>query len=212
MNETDLSPLFPTLEPKLLSELVKVGEIRKLPAGQEMLKPGQSIRATMLVISGLIKICRHDDNGNEYFMYYLAPGEACAVSIISAQKLEASGVNATAISDSVVICVPLRHVDEWIGKYKSWSEYAITSYRDRFQDLLQALDEIAFKNMDERLLNYLKRHKDKMKTNVVKMTFTDIARELHTSREVVSRLMRKLADKKLIALHKSHVEILALDE
>lgn len=204
--------MFPTLEPKLLTELVKVGEVRKLPAGHVMMKSGQKIRATMLVISGLMKICRHDDNGNEYFMYYLEPGQACAVSIISAQKLEESGVVAKAISDSVVICVPLRYVDEWIGKYKSWSEYAITSYRERFEELLHALDQIAFKNMDERLLNYLRTHRDKTKSNVIKMTFTDIARELHTSREVVSRLMRKLADKKLVGLHKSYVEILRLDE
>ncbi|MGN6490943.1 MAG: Crp/Fnr family transcriptional regulator [Agriterribacter sp.] len=209
-NMQRVSVLFPRFQPELINEMSEKGEIREFKAGDTIMRTGQNIRFTILVISGLIKVYREDDEGNEYFMYYLQPGEACAVSLICATKRETSQVQAKAVVDIEVIAIPIASMDEWMQRYKSWYYFVLETYRSRFDELLQTIDHIAFRNMDERLVFYLRRHQENLHTNRVDTSFTQIAQELNSSREVVSRLMKKLADKGLIKLHRSYVEILNL--
>ena len=119
---------------------------------------------------------------------------------------------AKAVTEATVLSIPLQYVDEWMGKYKSWAQFAVSTYRERFDELLQTIDHIAFRNMDERLLFYLKRHQEKFKTNIISTSFTDIAQDLNSSREVISRLMKKLSEKGIVELHRSHFEILDLEK
>jgi CRP/FNR family transcriptional regulator len=99
-----------------------------------------------------------------------------------------------------------------MGKYKSWAQFAVSSYRDRFEELLQTIDHIAFRNMDERLVFYLRRHQEKFNTNFITTPFTEIAQDLNSSREVISRLMKKLSEKGIVKLHDSKVEFLHLEK
>ena len=177
-----------------------------------MMRTGQNIRSALLVVDGLVKIYREDDQGNEFFMYYLDSGKACAISLVCALGQETSGLMAKADTEATVISIPVHYVDEWMGKYKSWAQFALSSYRERFDELLQTIDHIAFRNMDERLLFYLKRHQEKQNTNIISTSFTEIAQDLNSSREVISRLMKKLSDKGIVQLHKSHVEIINLEK
>lgn len=209
-NELHISGLFPGFQSDLIGELSEKGEIREFETGEIIMRTGQNIRYTMLVVSGLIKVYREDDEGNEYFMYYLHPGEACAVSMICATKQETSQVQAKAITHTEVIAVPLAYMDEWMRKYKSWYYFVLETYRTRFEELLQTIDHIAFRNMDERLIFYLRRHQQSLQTNRIDTSFTEIAQELNSSREVVSRLMKQLSDKGLVKLHRSYVEIINL--
>jgi CRP/FNR family transcriptional regulator len=103
-------------------------------------------------------------------------------------------------------------MDQWMVQYKSWYQFVLGTYRERFEELLQTIDHIAFRNMDERLVFYLKRYQDMQKSNIVAIPFTEIAQELNSSREVISRLMKKLSDKGFIKLHRSYVEIISLDK
>jgi CRP/FNR family transcriptional regulator, anaerobic regulatory protein len=119
---------------------------------------------------------------------------------------------ARAVTSSTVLTVPLHKVDEWMGKYKSWAQFAVSSYRERFEELLETIDHVAFRNMDERLVFYLKRHQEKFHTKVISLSFTEIAQDLNSSREVISRLMKKLADKGMILLHRTHVEIIDMEK
>jgi CRP/FNR family transcriptional regulator, anaerobic regulatory protein len=203
--------LFPSFENALISEL-EDAEVRIYEAGRQLIRTGEYFRATMLVIKGLVKVYREDEDGNEFFMYYLQPGQACALSIICASRSKTSQVMAVAIQDTEVVVIPLQTVDEWMTKYKSWYRYVQDTYRSRFEELLIVIDHIAFRNMDERLVFYLKRHSDKLKTNIINTSFTDIATDLNSSREVISRLMKKLADKGLVRLHRTHFEIIDLDK
>src|SRR5678815_4678490 len=116
-------------------------------------------------------------------------GKACAISLVCALGVGTSGVRARAVAESTILIVPPHYVDEWIGKYKTWAQFAINSYRERFEELLQIIDHIAFRNMDERLVFYLGRHREKLGTSIVATSFTEIAQELNSSREVISRLM-----------------------
>lgn len=114
---------------------------------------------------GLVKIFREDAEGNEFFMYYLQPGQACALSMICATKQETSQIMARAITDTESISIPLEYMDKWMTQYKSWYHFVLESYRARFEELLATVDHIAFRNMDERLLFYLKTQIETFKSN-----------------------------------------------
>jgi CRP/FNR family transcriptional regulator len=209
--DKQLAAKFPAFEKALIEEMAEFGQLRQLKEGEVIIQPGQNIRSAMLVIEGLIKIFRQDDEGNEYFMYYLDEGKACALSLVCAVKKETSEILAMAVSEATLLIIPLEKVDQWMVKYKSWAEFALRSYRERFEELLLTIDHIAFRNMDARLVHYLKQYQEKLKTNQVSTSFTTIAKELNSSREVISRLMRKLSEKGLIKMHNSYVELLDLD-
>jgi len=203
-----LQSLFPAFQPELVSELAEAGVIQRFSEGDTIMRTGQNIRSTVLVVDGLIKVYREDEEGDEYFMYYLHPGEACAVSMICATKQETSQVMARAAADTEIIAIPISLMDEWMRKYKTWYYFVLETYRSRFEELLQTIDHIAFRNMDERLVFYLRKHQQSLKSNKITASFTEIAQELNSSREVISRLMKKLADRGLIKLHKSYIEVI----
>src|SRR5688572_20382941 len=154
MTEQELIRHFPSLEKSLIDEIIKVADVKTLAAGELLMRTGQNIRSTLLVLQGLIKIYRQDDQGNEFFMYYLDAGKACAISLVCALGQETSGLMAKAVTDSTVLSINVQYVNEWMGKYKSWAQFAVNSYRERFDELLQTIDHIAFRNMDERLVFY----------------------------------------------------------
>lgn len=212
MTEQELARHFSSLEKGLIDEIIKVADVKTVAAGEMLMRTGQNIRSTLLVMEGLIKIYREDDQGNDFFMYYLDAGKACAVSLACALGQETSGLMARAVTDSIVISIPVQYVNEWMGKYKSWAQFAVGSYRERFDELLQTIDHIAFRNMDERLVFYLKRHQEQFKTDKIDLPFTEIAQDLNSSREVISRLMRKLADKGVVKLMGTHVVLVNLDK
>ena len=202
--------LFTQFEPELSKKIQQVGVVRKFKADEFLMKTGQSIRSAVLVTKGVIKVFREDDEGNEIFMYNLHPGEACAISMTCAARQIASQIMAKALIDTEVIAIPAELMDEWGSKYKSWYQFVLETYRSRFEELLDTLDQIAFRNLDERLLWYLKQHQKSLKTNVLKASFTEIAHELNSSREVISRLIKKLAEKGHIKMHKNQIEIIDL--
>jgi len=206
-----IEALFKQFEPELIKKIQQVGLIRKFKADEFLMKTGQNIRSAVLVLNGIIKVFREDDEGNEVFMYNIHPGEACAISMTCAVRNLSSQVMAKALVDTEVLAIPVELMDEWSGKYKSWYQFVLETYRARFEELLDTLDQIAFRNLDERLLWYLKQHQKSLKTNIIKVSFTDIAQELNSSREVISRLIKKLAEKGHIKVEKQHIEILNLN-
>lgn len=210
--EKDIIEKYPSLEKELVHQMSSVGELKTIKAGEVFMRSGQYIRSTLLILDGLVKIYREDDEGNEFFMYYLEAGQACALSLVCAANQETSELMAKAVTDTEVLSIPISYMDQWMSTYKSWYQFVLRSYRSRFEELLQTIDHIAFRNMDERLLFYLKRHHEKLKTNLIPLSFTEVAQELNSSREVISRLMKKLADKGFIRLHRTHVEIIDLDK
>ncbi len=202
--------LFKQFEPELQKKIQQVGHIRKFKEEEYLMYTGQPIHSAVLVIDGIIKVFREDDEGNEIFMYNLHQGEACAISMTCAARNLNSQIMAKALVDTTVISIPIELMDEWASKYKSWYQFVLGTYRNRFEELLDMLDQIAFKNLDERLLWYLRQHQKSLNSNTIKISFTQMALELNSSREVISRLMKKLADKGQIKLLKNQVEIIQL--
>ena len=198
---------FRQLEAPLLEELARESVIRPLKEGEDVLQTGQYIRSTILVSSGLLKIYREDEDGNEFLMYYLQPGDACALSMLCSVRDETSGI----MAPSEVILVPAQLTELWLAKYKTWNHFVIASYRQRFEELLQTLDSVVFKGLDERLLFYLKRYRDK-RGEEIRLSHQQIAEELNSSREVISRLLKKLEQRGALELHRNYIEIIDLDK
>jgi len=198
---------YPLFEDELVEEIEEQGEFRTFPANKILMRKGQFIRSTMLVLNGLIKIYREDDDGNEFLMYYLKPGEACALSLVCAAKHEASPIMAKTVVETEVMMVPVDTMSEWMSKFKSWYQFVIETYRARFDELLITLDNVAFRSMDERLEFYLKRAKDAQQTNLLNISHQEIAQELNTSREVISRLLKKMEQKGLVGLQRNAIEL-----
>ena len=205
MDVNRIRQLFPTLEEGLLEEIVEHGTVKEVKAGETLLKVGQTIRSTMLIIDGLVKLFREDDEGKEFFIYHLDAGQACSLSMVCAAKHETSEVLAKALTDATVLAIPLDYMDQWMSKYKSWYQFVITSYRNRFEELLKTIDAIAFTGMDERLEYYLEKQVEKLGNNL-KITHQEIANDLNSSREVISRLLKKMEAKGLLTIHRSSIE------
>lgn len=198
---------YPLFEEQLVDEIEEQGEFRTFPANEILMRKGQFIRSTMLVLNGLIKIYREDDDGNEFLMYYLKPGEACALSLVCAAKHEASPIMAKTVVETEVMMVPVDSMSEWMSKFKSWYQFVIETYRNRFDELLITLDNVAFRSMDERLEFYLKRAKEAQQTTLLNISHQEIAQELNTSREVISRLLKKMEQKGLVGLQRNAIEL-----
>ena len=205
IDKNNLKILFPNLEEGLYNEIVKHGTIKEVKAGETLLKVGQTIRSTMLIIDGLVKLYREDDEGKEFFIYHLNAGQACSLSMVCAAKHETSEILAKALTDATVLAIPLEFMDQWMSKYKSWYHFVITSYRNRFEELLKTIDAIAFTGMDERLEYYLKKQVEQLGSNL-KITHQEIANDLNSSREVISRLLKKMEAKSWLVIHRNSIE------
>lgn len=205
MNVEVLRRLFPTFEEQLFDEILANGTIREIKAGETLLRVGQTIRSTILILDGLVKLYREDNEGKEFFIYHIDAGQACSLSMVCAAKHETSEVLAKAMTDAVVLTIPLEFMDLWMTKYKSWYQFVITSYRNRFEELLKTVDAIAFSNMDQRLEDYIKKQVHRL-GQILKMTHQDIATDLNSSREVISRLLKKMEAKGWIIIHRNSIE------
>ena len=207
---TTIQQVFSGFEAELAEQMNIEATFKMISAGTELMRPGQYIRSTMLLLSGLVKVYRHDDEGNEFFMYYLRPGDGCALSMTCMTGQDKSTISAKTVQDSEIMMVPVEIMENWMANYKSWYQFVIRTYRNRFEELLQTLDSIAFRNMDERLEFYLKRHKSMLNSNTIPTTHQEIAQELNSSREVISRLLKKLAERGKVKLNRYNIEILDL--
>ncbi|HOZ75199.1 MAG TPA: Crp/Fnr family transcriptional regulator [Flavobacterium sp.] len=205
---TDIKNLFPAFSKPLLDDLDQNAVFQSVHTGEVIMRTGQYIKSTVLVLSGTIKIYREDDDGGEFFMYYLQPGQACAISMICATKSEKSQIMAKVVEDAELAMVPLPLMDKWMMQHRSWYEFVIETYRSRFEEVLEVIDSIAFRAMDERLEFYLKRHKQASGSTTLKLSHQEIASELNTSREVVSRLLKKMEQRELLKLHRNYIELL----
>jgi len=204
----DIKALFPQFEPMLMDEIIANGVIKTIAAGEVLMRTGQFIKSTMLILEGNVKVFRENEDGGEFLMYFLQPGEACAISIICAAKTEASRVMAKTTEETTVLMIPLQLLDRWMLEYKSWYHFVLSTYRNRFDELLTLIDQVAFRNMDERLLSYLERHAKVHNSSTISLSHQQIADELNSSREVISRLLKKMEQRHMVILHRNAVELI----
>ena len=196
------------LESDLVEEIIQQGKSKTLKAEELLISPGAAANAMPMVISGTLRIMREDEEGNEVFLYYLEGGDACAMSISCCLSNQTSQFKAIAESNAELWMVPMALVDTWMAKYGSFRKFVIDSYQNRFDELMQTIDSIAFMNMDERLMKYLLDKKQSQGSFVIEKTHEQIAQELSTSRVVISRLQKKLEKEDKVELYRNRIEVL----
>ena len=202
LSKETLTKLFPDWEDGLYDAILNEAELKEAKAGTTLLKMGQNIKSAMLVVEGTIKLYQEDETGGEYFMYHLNPGEACAVTLVCNYHHEQSQVLAKAVTDIQYLAIPIEFMEKWLNEFKSWHYFVIKTYRSRYEELLKTIHEIAFKNMDERLEFYILKYV-KQFGSIVNLTHQDIANDLNTSREVISRLLKKMEHNGWIVMNRN---------
>ena len=198
-------PFFTDTE--LLQQILSKSQIMDLKAGKVLMEPGQFIKMVPIVLEGSIKISRIGDDGRELFLYFLDAGETCALSLTCCSSSKPSEIKAVVEEDAIIIGIPIISIDQLADEFKQWKDFISNTYQRRFQEMLVALDAVAFKRMDERLMRYIVTKMKQHKTNELHITHLEIANELTTSREVVSRLLKQLEKKKWIELGRNVIYI-----
>ena len=202
LSKETLTKIFPDWEDGLYDAILNEAELKEAKAGTTLLKMGQNIKSAMLVVEGTIKLYQEDETGGEYFMYHLNPGEACAVTLVCNYHHEQSQVLAKAVTDIQYLAIPIEFMEKWLNEFKSWHYFVIKTYRSRYEELLKTINEIAFKNMDERIEFYILKYV-KQFGKIVNLTHQDIANDLNTSREVISRLLKKMEHNGWIVMNRN---------
>lgn len=205
-----LKKYFPELEYELLENMTEVGKVVEVHHGDPLMQAGQQFRYMIFVLEGNIKIFREDEEGAEFFLYSLTRGSSCALSLACSNRLEESAVKGVTMEDGIVLLVPREYMERWLPKYKSWARYVVNSLRDRIEEILITFDQVAFRNLDERLEFYLKRMQKDMDTDTLEISHQQIASDLNTSREVISRLLKKLEQRGKIVMHRNVIELVGL--
>ncbi|MGM0635926.1 MAG: Crp/Fnr family transcriptional regulator [Bacteroidota bacterium] len=193
---------------EILDEINQVGTFKDVEKGSYLIDFGQYIKSMPLLVEGVVKVMRQDDEGFELLLYYIERGETCSMTLNCCLNETKSEVRAVAEKDTRVVMIPVQKMEEWMTKYRSWRNFVLTSYHNRMIELLDTIDTIAFKKMDERLLDYLRDKQKFSDSNIIKGTHNQIAIDLHSSRVVVSRLLKSLEKQGNIILHRNSIEII----
>ena len=208
MTAQELKQALPNLtDPKLLGRLLEKGQFSTFEPGKTLMEPGQFIKAVPLVLEGSIKIMRVDEDGKELFLYYLETGETCALSLTCCSAARPSEIKAVVEEKASLLFIPIQVHEQLVDEFKQWKDFVSTTYQHRFQEMLTVLDAVAFKRMDERLMNYIVTKMKQLKSNELHTTHQEIANELGTAREVISRLLKQLEKKKWIELGRNVIYI-----
>ena len=197
-----------SFEAALVDEIYNNGRSKRVVAGEVIVRPGQNNNYIPLVLDGVLKVTRHDDDGSEIFLYYLEGGDTCAMSISCCLDNTRSQISASAEDDSLIWMIPVEYLDSWISKYQSFRRFIFNSYKERFDEMLLAIDSMAFMKMDERLYKYLLDKKQSSGSFEIRKTHEQIAKELNTSRVVISRLLKQLENEDKIEQSRNKIEIL----
>lgn len=197
-----------SFEKELIAEIEQVSTIKKFKAGEIIIDIGQYIKFMPLLLEGVIKIIREDKTEGELLLYFLEKGDTCALSIACCVGTKKSEIRAIADVDTTVAMIPNHYLDNWMGTYKTWRNFILESYSNRLNELLTTVDNIAFSQMDVRIMNYLKEKATIHQSRHIDITHQIIANDLNTSRVVVSRILKSLENQGKILLQRNNINLL----
>jgi len=196
-------------EEALLKEIEQVAMLKEFKEGDVIIDFGDYIKKMPLLLSGAIKILREDFDEGELLLYFIEKGDTCSMSMACCLGDAKSEIRAVAETNGQVVMIPVMYMELWLGKYKSWRNYVFASYNNRLKEMLTAIDNLAFRNMDKRLLNYLLEKSKINTTKEINTTHQEIAYDLNTSRVVISRLLKALEKNGKIKLHRAYIELIS---
>lgn len=199
---------FPGFDQSDLVEwLVLHGICKEVKADTVLLQSGGLVRHIPLVFSGSVKVTREDQEGREIFLYYILPGQTCAMTLSACYRGELSRISARTQEDSLLFLIPAAQVYEATRRFPAWQRFAFESFGDRYEELLHALESVVFEHLDERLRKYLLEKSAALQTRHLRISQQQIADDLNASREVVSRLIKHLEQRGLLRHTRGMIEI-----
>lgn len=213
MNELELikGAYGEIFEPSLIEEIVAVAKLVDFKEGDILIDIGKYIKTMPLLLNGAIKIMREDFDEGELLLYFIERGDTCAMTLACCMGETKSEIRAIAETDGLVAMIPVHYMETWMAKYHSWRAFVFSSYNGRLNEMLSAIDNIAFMKMDMRLYNYLVDTAKINMSNFINKTHQEIAYELNSSRVVISRLLKALENKGKIRLNRNNIELLDPD-
>ncbi len=185
---------FPQLaERALQDEIAEGGQVFHYQAGEVIMDFESYVKMVPLIVEGSIKVTREDErDGKEMILYFLGPGETCSMSFTCCMMNKKSQIRTQAVEDTTLIGIPIRYMDAWMSRYQSWKNFVMQSYDAKMMELVRVLDSVAFEDMDRRLQKYLRARAKSIGTRELQVTHQEIASDLNSSREAISRLLKKL--------------------
>ncbi len=203
-----MDTLYPLFSDKsLIAEINNNSRRKKLEKDDILIVPGDALFFVPLVLSGVLRIIREDEEGREVFLYHLYPSQTCAMAVNCCQSGKKSMVKAIAEDETELLLIPTNLID-YLFKYAEWKVFINQTYSSRFAELIEVIDLIAFNSLDKKILNYLEKKKEAQKTAALSVTHQQIAAELNTHREAVSRLLRTMEQKGMVILGRNTIELL----
>ncbi len=191
--------------PEIKAKLALYGIPKTFLEGETILRENAYINSIPIVISGSIRVMRTDEDGREIMLYYIESGESCIMSFLGGMHQDTSKIKAIAEEKTEILFIPIQKVTELIKEYPEWLDYIFRLYHKRFEELLEVVNQVAFKKMDERILNFIKKKCELTKSNELHLTHEQIANELGTVRVVVSRLLKQMEDNGLVKLGRNKI-------
>lgn len=195
-------------EEELINEIASIGVVKKFNSKDIIIDYGQELIQIPFLIDGAIKVLRQNENGDELLLYFLEEGDTCAMSLSCCMTQAKSEIQAIAERDSTLILIPVVKMVEWMRKYSGWMSFVFESYNNRFNEMLESIDSLAFTNMHDRLFKYLKNKVLAVKSTSLEITHHEIAIDLNSSRVVISRLLKSLENEGGIKIFRNKLEII----
>lgn len=194
-------------EPSLLRRLAAENETKVLPPGQVLLDFHKYIRNIPVVVRGHVKVVGEDGEGNEILLYYLKPGDSCVMSILGALSNSASKVRAVTVDETEIIFIRPERAASLIRESPAWAEYIFKLYQTRFEELLQTVTNVNFKKLDDRILHLLEERAKLFQNRSITVTHQEIADEIGSPREAISRVLKKLEREGVLKLFRGKIEL-----
>ena len=199
------NPLF---TPLLNSAVLAAGQIKSFPADTVIINEDSYIKSIPIVLKGSIRVLRTEEDGKEILLYYIKPGESCIMSFLGGIHHETSKVKAVAEEDVDILMIPLEKAGEWVKDFPEWTDYIFKLYHKRFEELLGVVNAVAFQKLDQRLLQLLQQKTAVYHSKELTMTHQQLAEEVGTTREVVSRVLKQMENVGLIELGRNKITLL----
>jgi CRP/FNR family transcriptional regulator len=201
----NLEAWLPELSADFKDEVLKKGYLKYLKEGDVLWQEQSSIRIIPFVLKGALKVIRQDDDGRELLLYYIVPGQSCIMAIYSALNPSQSKVKAVADEDTELLSIPVQESTSWIKRFPEWTHFIIHLYQQRFEDLIQVLDTVAFAKLEDRVHDWLQKKSKLLQTKTITVTHQQIAQDTGSSREVISRTLKQLENQGILVMGRNKI-------
>ena len=190
---------------ELLDEIFEHGNLKTVPSDSIIIDAGEEVFYIPFILNGSLKVSRENESGEELLLYYIESGDTCAMTLQCCMRKKTSEIRATTLEETTILMIPMRFMEEWMNKHSSWRQYILESYHSRMTELIETIDAIAFLKLDARLDKYLKDQAKLLGSLEIHYTHQQIAEDLHSSRVVISRLLKQMELKGMIQIKRNMV-------